>query len=491
MAELADLAEPTSARALAAAVRSGAVRAVDLTAARLQRIAALDGGLGAFAEVFPDRALAAAAAVDAARARGEPLGPLGGVPVTIKDNLLCAGQIAACGSRMLAGFRSPQSATVVARLEASGAIVLGRTTMDEFGMGSSTETAANGPTRNPWRRTLVPGGSSGGAAAAVAADFCTLAYGSDTGGSVRQPAALCGVTGLKPTYGRLSRLGLVAYASSLDCVGLLARSAEDLAFGLVVAGHDPGDMTSSTLPTPDYPAAATARTDLRGLRLGIPVEQDGAGIDPQIAASTQATIAHLQQLGASAVPIHLPTLPHAVAAYYLIAAAEASSNLARYDGVRFGHRAAGRTLDEVYADSRSAGFGPEVQLRILLGTFALQHGYQDAMYGQATRVRALLRRDFAAAFATCDAIVCATSPVPAWPLGALQQDPLAMYRADALTVPASLAGLPALSMPCGFTADGLPIGLQLIAPAFAEERLLQIAHVHQQHTDWHRRRPSS
>ncbi len=476
----------TSATAIAAAVRRGECRAANVVADRLQRIADRDPRLHAFVEVFAEPALAAAHAVDRARARGDALGPLAGVPVAIKDNLLVEGQIAACGSRMLATFRAPCSATIVARLQAHGAVILGRTNMDEFGMGSSTEHSAFGPTRNPWDERRVPGGSSGGAAAAIAADLCPLAFGSDTGGSVRQPAALCGVSGLKPTYGRMSRFGLVAYASSLDCVGPIARSAEDLALAMTVAGHDPADATSLGAAVPDYAMALGAPTDLRGVRLGILTDAEPAHAD--VAAAVADSLEQLRALGAETVAVQLPTTRHALAAYYLLAAAEASSNLARYDGVRFGLRRPGRTLDDVYAESRSHGFGAEVQLRVLLGTYALQHGYHDQVYGQATRVRTLLQREFAAAFAHCDAIVGATSPLPAWPHGSMLDDPVAMYRCDALTVPASLAGLPAISIPCGFTATRLPIGLHLTAPALREDRLLRIAHTFQQHTDWHQRR---
>lgn len=484
--------EPRSALEVAAQVRQGTLRAQDVVGDCLQRISAADPGLSAFVEVWPEAAMAMASAIDRDRALGRPPGPLAGVPFALKDNLLLEGRRAACGSRMLEHFVAPYSATTVKRLIARGAVPLGRTNMDEFGMGSSTEHSAFAATRNPWARDRVPGGSSGGAAAAVAADLCPLALGSDTGGSVRQPAALCGVMGLKPTYGRLSRHGLVAYASSLDCVGILARVAADVALALQVAGPDPADATSADVVVPDFAGLLAARHDLAGLRIGLPAELHGAGIDAGVAAAVAAAGLVLQELGARLAPAALPTVEHAVATYYLIAAAEASSNLARYDGIRFGLRVDDDGgLDALYARSRSAGFGPEVQLRILLGTFALQQGYQDEVYGQATRVRALLRRDFARAFAHCDLLACATSPVPAFPLGSKVDDPLAMYLCDALTVPASLAGLPALSLPCGFTPDGLPVGLQLIAPPFREDLLLQVAHRYQEATGWHRRRPPS
>jgi aspartyl-tRNA(Asn)/glutamyl-tRNA(Gln) amidotransferase subunit A len=482
---------PATATAVAQAVLQGELRAVDVAQTYLSRIQQRDPSLRAYVEVFGERAMAAAEALDQHRRRGQNLGPLAGVPVALKDNLLLQGEIAACGSRMLEHFRAPYTATVVARMQALGAVVLGRTNMDEFGMGSSTERSAFGPTRNPWDPALVPGGSSGGSAAAVAADLCLLALGSDTGGSVRQPAALCGVTGLKPSYGRLSRYGLIAYASSLDCIGLLARSVEDLALGMQVAGHDPCDSTCDATTAPDYAGLLAARRDLRGLRIGIVREFAQAKVEPQVAECVHAALAQCQALGATLVDVSVPSAPHAVATYYLLAATEASSNLARYDGVRYGHRAEHcRRLDELYERSRSEGFGAEVQLRILLGTYALQKGYEDRVYGQATRIRARIAADFAAAFAHCDLIASATSPVAAFALGSKLQDPLAMYWCDALTVPHSLAGLPAMSLPCGFAA-GLPVGLQLAAPRAHEALLLQAGHVFQQSTDWHQRRPGT
>lgn len=481
--------DPTrlSATAIADGVRSGVLRAREVAAAFLDRIATDDPKLHAFLEVERAAALSAAAALDDRRSRGEVLGPLAGVPIAVKDNLVRQDRIASAGSRMLEQFRSPFTATSVSRLVAADAIVVGRTNMDEFGMGSSTENSAFGPTHNPWRADRVPGGSSGGSAAAVAADMCPLAIGSDTGGSVRQPAAMCGVTGLKPTYGRVSRFGLIAYASSLDCVGAFARDADDLALWLRIAGgHDEADPTSVRDPAAPEPP----RHDLRGLRIGVPWELNGPGLEEEVAAATSAALEVAQGLGAEIVELSLPRTPFAVPTYYLIATAEAASNLARYDGVRYGMRRNGANRCEaMMTATRSAGFGPEVQLRILLGTFALSVGYQDEFYGQATRARALLREDFAAAFAKCDVLFHPTSPVPAFPLGSRIDDPLAMYLCDALTVPASLAGLPALSQPCGFTTEGLPIGMQWTAPAMRDELLLQIASVFQRHSDHHRRRP--
>lgn len=478
-----------TATTLATRIADGALTATEVVQAALARIQQHDGGLSAFVATWPGRALAKAAAIDAARAAGAPLGPLAGVPIAIKDNLVVAGEITSAGSRMLAEYRSPFTATAVQRLEAAGAVILGRTNMDEFGMGSTTETSAFGPTRNPHRRDLVPGGSSGGSAVAVAADFCPLAVGSDTGGSVRQPAAMCGVTGLKPTYGRVSRSGLIAYASSLDCVGALARTATDLALWLdVVAGPDPADPTSLPAVAHVLPQLA-ARSDLRGLRVGVPWELNGPGLDDEVAAMASAAATLARDLGAVLVECSLPTVAHAVATYYLIATAEAASNLARYDGVRYGLRRDGLgRLDTMTTRSRSAGFGDEVQLRILLGTFASAHGYQEQFHARAAALRARLCADFAAAFARCDLLLSPTSPLPAFPLGNQNADPLQTYVCDALTVPASLAGLPALAQPFGTTADGRPLGISWTAPACREDLLLQVAHVVQRRTDHHLRR---
>ncbi|MBL8727252.1 MAG: Asp-tRNA(Asn)/Glu-tRNA(Gln) amidotransferase subunit GatA [Planctomycetes bacterium] len=480
-----------SATALARLVRSGEVRARDVVRSFLDRIDRLDPDYHAFLDHRGGRALADADAVDTARARGADLGPLAGVPIAWKDNLVLRGEVTSAGSRMLDGFRSPYTATCLQRLTAAGAILLGRTNMDEFGMGSSTENSAYGPTRNPWRPDCVPGGSSGGSAAAVAAALCPLALGSDTGGSVRQPAALCGVVGLKPSYGRVSRFGLIAYASSLDCVGALARSVEDLALWLrVAAGVDDADPTSVAAPLPGL--EPDHRDDLRGVRIGVPWELNGPGLEDEVAASTQAAIDALRGLGAEIVECSLPRVAYAVPTYYLIAMAEAASNLARYDGVRYGARSSGaRRCEEMTTVSRSRGFGVETQLRILLGTFGLSIGYQQEYYGKATRVRELLRADFRQVFGQCDLLLSPTSPVAAFPLGSRVDDPLAMYLCDALTVPASLAGLPALSQPCGFTTDGRPIGLQWMAPPLREDLLLQVAHVFERQTDHHQRRALS
>jgi aspartyl-tRNA(Asn)/glutamyl-tRNA(Gln) amidotransferase subunit A len=479
-----------SAAAIARAVANGQLGAAEIARACFDRIERHDGRLAAFVERWRDRALQRAAAVDAQRARGEPLGPLAGVPVAVKDNLVLAGERASAGSRMLETFRSPYTATVLARLEANGAVLLGRTNMDEFGMGSTTESSVFGPTRNPFGDGLVPGGSSGGSAAAVAADFCPLALGSDTGGSVRQPAAFCGVAGLKPTWGRVSRSGLIAYASSLDCVGAFARAAEDLALWLdVAAGRDPADATSlphdaAVLPRLDE------RHDLRGVRVGVPWEMNGPGLDDEVAAAARAAGERARELGAEVVECSVPSVAHAVATYYLTATAEAASNLARYDGVRYGLRRDGLgRVDTMITRSRSAGFGDEVQLRILLGTFASSYGYAEQFHGRAAAMRARLAAELAAAFAHCDVLLSPTSPVPPFALGSRNDDPLTLWLCDALTVPASLAGLPALSLPWSATADGRPLAVQWTAPARREDLLLQVAHVLQRDTDHHLRRP--
>lgn len=479
-----------SAATLARAVQDGSLRAADVAATALAAIASRNDSTNAFVETFADTAMAQAERVDARRQQGGARLPLAGVPIAIKDNLLLQGHLAACGSRMLRDFRAPYTATVVQRLLDLGAVVLGRTNMDEFGMGSSTEHSVHGASRNPFDTTRVPGGSSGGAAAAVASELCPIALGSDTGGSVRQPAAMCNLTGLKPTYGRMSRYGLVAYASSLDCIGVLAHDAEDAALALQGAGLDPFDGTSRNEAVPDYSAALQKRTDLRSVRLGV-LDGDSRGIEDAVRTATDAAIATMVDLGATVVRCSLPHDRHSVSTYYLLAAAEASSNLARYDGLRYGYSQRGRTLDDCYERSRSEGFGREVQLRILLGTHALQAGYQHELYGKATKVRRLLQQDFGRAFAHCDLIVSPTSPIVAFPIGSKIDDPVAMYRCDALTVGASLAGLPAMSVPCGFAEGQLPIGLQLTAPALREDLLLQVAHVFQAHTKWHRQRPAS
>lgn len=476
------------------AQQAGRLSATEIVEAHLQRIEAHDGRLGCYLHVAASEARAAAAALDRRRRAGESgsLGPLAGIPLGLKDNFLTRGQPTTAGSRILAGFVPPYDGTPVIRLRQAGAILLGKLSMDEFAMGSSSESCAAGPVRNPWSLEHVPGGSSGGCAAAVAAGLACAALGTDTGGSVRQPAALCGVTGLKPTYGRVSRYGIVAFASSLDQVGPLARTVEDCARLLqVVGGPDPEDSTCAPLPQPDYLAAC--RRGLRGLQgmtVGVPRELFTPGLDPEVEAAVREALAELARLGARVREVSLPDLRHALACYYLIAPAEASANLARYDGVRYGHRAASpEDLHELYARSRAEGFGPEVTRRILLGTFALSAGYHEQFYRKATQVRALIRQGFLAAFAEVDVLAGPTTPGPAFRLGEKLDDPLQMYLQDIYTIPANLAGLPALSLPCGFSGSGLPLGLQLTAAPFGEEALLCAGAAYQAATGHHLRRP--
>ncbi|HEV7866761.1 MAG TPA: Asp-tRNA(Asn)/Glu-tRNA(Gln) amidotransferase subunit GatA [Chthoniobacteraceae bacterium] len=418
--------------------------------------------------------------------------PLGGVPIAIKDVINVEGAPCTCGSKMLENYRAPYNATVIGKLRAAGAIPFGRCNMDEFAMGSSTENSAFGPTFNPWDTTRIPGGSSGGSAAVVAAGEAFAALGSDTGGSIRQPAALCGVVGLKPTYGRVSRFGLVAFASSLDQIGPFTKTVRDSGLILnAIAGRDPHDSTSLSEPVPDY--TALLGQDLKGLRLGMPREYFIEGIDPQVDAAVRAAIRQYESLGAEIVEVSLPNTEHAVGVYYIVATAECSANLARFDGVRYGHRAAGAmSLLDQYGRTREEGFGPEVKRRIVLGTFVLSSGYSEAYYGRAQKVRTLIRRDFDAAFEKVDAIICPTSPEVAFRIGDRSDDPLKMYLADIFTIAANLAGICGLSLPCGFAEmEGrqLPIGLQLLGKPFEEAKLLQIAHAYEQSTDWHKARP--
>ena len=471
------------------ALRSKRVSAVELTRAVLARIDALDPTLKAYVSTWPDRALAAAAEVDA----GTRGGPLAGLPVAVKDNLCTSFGTTTCASRMLADFRSPYDATAVAKLEAAGAVIVGKTNLDEFAMGSSTENSAFGPSRNPWDTTRVPGGSSGGAASALAAGLCLGSLGSDTGGSIRQPAALCGLVGLKPTYGLVSRFGLVAFASSLDQVGPFGRCVADAALQLqVIAGHDPRDSTSVPQPVPDYLADLDA--PLAGLRVGIAREYDLAeGVDPQVRAAVDAAVDVYRSLGATVVDVSLPHTKYGIAAYYVIAPCEASSNLARYDGVHYGHRTKERVENvvDLVSKSRAEGFGDEVQRRVMLGTYALSKGYGERLYHTALRVRAKIKQDFDAAFERCDVIASPTSPSAAFKVGEKSGDPLAMYLADVFTVSCNIAGIAGVSLPCGFTGGDkpLPIGLQLLGPAFGEPTLLRAARMYEAATDWHARRP--
>ena len=455
----------------------GEVSARELTDHHLQRISDVDPNVHAFLEVTHDRARSDADRIDAARAAGETLPPLAGIPLAIKDNLCTQGIRTTCSSRMLENFVPPYESTVTDRLWKAGAVMLGKTNLDEFAMGSSTETSAFGASRNPWNLEKVPGGSSGGSAAAVAAGECIASLGSDTGGSIRQPAAFCGVVGLKPTYGRVSRWGLIAFASSLDQVGPFTHSVADAAELLqVMAGEDPRDATCLKAPVPDY--AAALQQPIAGLRVGLVRECfEAEGLDPQVKASVMAAAEQLQALGCELVDVSCPRFNDGIATYYVIAPSEASANLARYDGVKYGYRTGdAQGLAEMTARSRAEGFGDEVQRRILIGTYALSAGYVDAYYKKAQQVRTLIRRDFDRAFTGVDVLLTPTSPTTAFGFGAHSEDPLAMYLADLLTIPANMAGLPAISLPCGFDSQGLPIVLQLITNVLEEPRLLQVAH---------------
>jgi aspartyl-tRNA(Asn)/glutamyl-tRNA(Gln) amidotransferase subunit A len=477
-----------TAHELAARFRSGTATPTQAAAEHLDRIQRLDPQLKAFLTVTREEALGQAAAADARFAAGAPRGPLDGVPVALKDLFCTRGVRTTCGSRILDGFVPPYDATVVARLRAAGAVLLGKLNMDEFAMGSSTEHSAYGTTRNPWDLARVPGGSSGGASAVVAAGLATLSLGTDTGGSIRQPAAFCGVLGMKPTYGRVSRYGVIAFASSLDQVGPFARDVEDAAVLLQsIAGADPMDSTAVDVPVPDY-CAALGR-GIEGMTVGIPAEYFIDGMDPEVERAVREAIVSLEKLGARAEPVSLPHSGYGLAAYYVIAPAEASSNLARYDGVKYGLRAPGaRDVIDMYSKTRAAGFGTEVKRRVMLGTYALSAGYYDAYYGQAQKVRTLVRRDFDEAFARVDLIVAPTTPGVAFKMGE-KEDPLQMYLNDIFTIPVNLAGLPGVSIPGGFTQAGLPIGLQLIGRAFDEATLLRAAHAYQSVTTWHTRKP--
>jgi aspartyl-tRNA(Asn)/glutamyl-tRNA(Gln) amidotransferase subunit A len=481
---------------LSAALAARRISSVELTRLCLERIRRFDEKLNAFITVAEDRALADARVADERRARGEA-GPLTGIPIAHKDIYCTKGMPTTCGSRMLAGYRSPYDARVIEAFAAAGAVLLGKTNMDEFAMGSSSETSHFGPVRNPWDSARVPGGSSGGSAAAVAARMAPAATGTDTGGSIRQPAALSGVCGLKPTYGVVSRYGMVAFASSLDQGGPLAKSAADLALLLnVMAGFDARDSTSLERPAEDYtraldaPLAADPAKPLAGLRIGLPREYFAEGVEPDVLARVRDAARWFESQGARALEIELPNTRLSVPVYYVIAPAEASSNLARFDGVRYGHRAKGfRDLADMYRRTRAEGFGAEVKRRILIGTYVLSHGYYDAYYLQAQKLRRLIARDFAEAFRRCDLILGPTAPGTAFPLGAKTADPVQMYLGDIFTIAAPLAGLPGLSIPCGFDSAGLPVGLQLVGDYLSEAKLLGAAHRYQQATDWHLRVP--
>jgi len=483
-----------SVRQILGRLRQGDFSCVELTQAFLDRIQAVDAKVHAFITVLPEEALRAARKADElySAARGDhsldTLPPLLGLPIAVKDLVTVKGIRCTCGSPILDNFVAPFTATAVQRLLDAGVIILGKTNTDEFAMGSSTETSASGPTFNPWDLTRVPGGSSGGSAAAVAARMVPAAIGTDTGGSVRQPASFCGVTGIKPTYGRVSRYGLVAYGSSLDTMGVLTRSAEDAALLFtVMAGFDPLDATTVKVPVP--PMDLTAQQDIRGMRIGVPSEYFIKGIQPEVEQNVRKAIEALGAMGASIIEVSLPHTKYALPVYYLIAPAEASANLARYDGIRYGVREEEAALGEMFRMTRGHGFGPEVKRRIMLGTYALSAGYYDAYYAKAQKVRTLIKRDFDEAFKTVDAIACPVAPSTAFKLGEHAGDPLAMYLEDVFTLPTNLAGVPGLAFPVGFDAEHLPIGMQLMGPHFKEDAIFKIAHAYQQTSSWHTQHP--
>ena len=468
---------------------AGRTSAVDVCRALLDRLQAVNPSLNAFNLIDADGALARAERVDRARSNGEKLGPLAGVPVALKDNLCTRGMRTTASSNIIRNFVPPYDATVVRRLEGAGAVIVGKTNCDEFAMGSSNENSAFGPVRNPWATDRTPGGSSGGSAAAVAARCVPVALGSDTGGSIRQPGAFCGIVGLKPTYGRVSRYGLLAFASSLDQIGPLARTVGDAALTLsVIAGADDADSTSSRQPVPDFTTALSG--DMRGVRVGVPHAFVSEGVDEGVRRAFDEALTTLRDAGAALVDIELPHAKYAIPVYYLVATAEASSNLARYDGVRYGHRSThAKDLKDMYSLTRDEGFGPEVKRRIMLGTYVLSAGYYDAFYLKAQQVRTLLRQDYEQAFEKVDVVAMPASPVPPFRLGEKTADPLQMYLTDIFTVSANLAGLPGISVPCGFAGERLPVGLQLTGKMFDEETLLRVADAYERATPWHRQRP--
>lgn len=469
---------------------AGEVSATEIVRAYFLRIGQVEAKVKAYVTQAKESALAHAEALDRKLKGWRKTQPMTGMPLALKDNICTEGVLTTCSSRMLQNFVPPYDATVVARLRAQDYLLVGKTNLDEFAMGSSTEHSAFGPSRNPWSLQCVPGGSSGGSAAAVAADECVAALGSDTGGSIRQPAAFCGVVGLKPTYGRVSRYGLVAFASSLDQIGPITKTVSDAALLLgAIAGHDPMDSTSADVPVPDY-MKALRKKDLKKLTVGVPREFFEEGLDPDVEQAVRAAIDELKQLGGEITDIELPRTDAAVAVYYVLATAEASSNLARYDGVKFGLRAKEtKELLDLYMKTRQEGFGPEVKRRIMLGTYALSAGYYEAYYGKAQAVRTLICQDFQAAFEKVDLIVTPVTPTPAFKLGAKVEDPLQMYLSDIFTISVNLAGLPAIAVPCGFSQAQLPIGMQLIGRAFDEETLLRAAHAYEQATQWHLKKP--
>ena len=478
-----------SLKELAAALAQKKISSAELTKLFLDRTSRLNGALNAFITVESEKSLAQARAADERIAKGDAM-PLTGIPVAHKDIFVTKGWRTTCGSKMLSNFVSPYDAHVIERFNAAGAVILGKTNMDEFAMGSSSETSFYGPVKNPWNQERVPGGSSGGSTAAIAARMAPAATGTDTGGSIRQPAALSGVSGLKPTYGLVSRYGMIAFASSLDQGGPIAKSAEDLALLLnVMAGFDRRDSTSVERAAEDY--RRELDRPLAGLRVGVPKEHFGEGLAADVGKAIEAALAQLDKLGAKRVSISLPNSGLSVPAYYVIAPAEASSNLSRFDGVRYGHRAKNyRDLADMYFRTRAEGFGAEVRRRILIGTYVLSHGYYDAYYLKAQKIRRLIADDFAAAFKQCDVIVGPTAPTVAFKIGAKAADPVQMYLNDIYTIPANLAGLPAMSIPCGFGKDDLPVGLHIVGNYFSEAKMLNLAHQYQKATDWHQREPA-
>jgi aspartyl-tRNA(Asn)/glutamyl-tRNA(Gln) amidotransferase subunit A len=479
----------SSIRALHQQLISQERSAVEIATATLQRIEALEPQLKSFLCVTAEQALAKAKQVDAKIAAGEAIALLEGIPVAVKDNMSTRGIPTTCGSRILEGFVPPYESTVTQKLQDLGAVIVGKTNLDEFAMGSSTENSGYQVTANPWDLERVPGGSSGGSAAAVAAEECVVALGSDTGGSIRQPASLCGVVGLKPTYGLVSRFGLVAYASSLDQIGPFGRTVEDAAILLqAIAGYDAKDSTSLNIPIPDY--CQSLKTDLKGVKVGVITETFGEGLEGEVAETVQTAIATLKSLGATVQEISCPRFRYGLPVYYIIAPSEASANLARYDAVKYGIREKANNLLEMYTQTRANGFGTEVKRRIMLGTYALSAGYYDAYYLKAQKVRTLIKEDFDHAFAQVDVLVCPTSPTTAFKAGEKTADPLSMYLSDLMTIPVNLAGLPSISIPCGFDSQNLPIGMQLIGNVLREDILFYVSYAYEQATSWHLQKPT-
>ncbi len=470
-------------------IQQGEVSPVEVVQNLLVRIGQVEDRIQAYNTLTPRTALAFAKKFEDMLVRKDKVPPLAGIPLAIKDLICTKGVATTCSSKILENFIPPYNATVMNRVNAAGCVMLGKTNMDEFAMGSSTENSAFKKTKNPWGLDCVPGGSSGGSAAAVAADMCAGALGTDTGGSIRQPGGFCGIAALKPTYGRVSRFGLVAFASSLDQIGPMTKDVRDAAILLrVIAGHDPLDSTSANLPVPDYEAGLTG--EIKGLRIGIPAEYFIPGMDPEVESAVSEGIRVLEGLGAAQEKVSLPHTDYAIAAYYLVATAEASSNLARYDGVKYGYRTSkAEHLIDMYRKTRREGFGPEVKRRIMLGTYALSAGYYDAYYLKALKVRTLIRQDFTEAFQRCDVVLTPTSPTPPFKFGEKMDDPLQMYLEDIFTISANLAGVPGINVNCGFTTSGLPIGLQIIGKPFDEQTILRVAHAYEQATDWHKQRP--